>query len=48
EVWGEKAISQTHYLRVHFAHLRDKLEANPSAPELIVTDPAVGYRLYSK
>jgi two-component system, OmpR family, KDP operon response regulator KdpE len=45
EVWGAKAVEQTHYLRVHIAHLREKLEANPSAPELIITEPAVGYRL---
>jgi two-component system, OmpR family, KDP operon response regulator KdpE len=45
DVWGAKAIEQTHYLRVHIAHLREKLEADPSAPELIVTEPAVGYRL---
>ena len=45
EVWGEKAAGQSHYLRVHMAHLREKLEANPSAPEMIVTEPAVGYRL---
>jgi two-component system KDP operon response regulator KdpE len=32
-------------LRVHIAHLREKLEADPSAPALIVTEPAVGYRL---
>ena len=45
EVWGEKAAGQSHYLRVHVAHLREKLEADPSAPELIITEPAVGYRL---
>src|SRR5262245_54734298 len=45
EVWGEKAAGQSHYLRVHVAHLREKLEANPSVPELILTEPAVGYRL---
>jgi two-component system KDP operon response regulator KdpE len=45
EVWGEKATGQSHYLRVHVAHLREKLEANPSSPELILTEPAVGYRL---
>ena len=48
EVWGAKATQQTHYLRVHIAHLREKLEANPSAPELIITEPAVGYRLVLK
>ncbi len=48
EVWGEKAVGQSHYLRVHVAHLREKLEADASAPELIVTEPAVGYRLLLK
>lgn len=45
EVWGAQAVQQTHYLRVHIAHLRDKIEANPSEPALIVTEPGVGYRL---
>src|SRR6185503_19650813 len=47
-IWGEKAVDQSHYLRVHVAHLREKLEANPSAPDLIITEPAVGYRLLLK
>ena len=45
EVWGVKAVEQTHYLRVHIAHLREKIEDNPSRPELIITEPAIGYRL---
>ncbi len=45
EVWSEKAVGQSHYLRVHIAHLREKLERDPSMPELILTEPAVGYRL---
>ena len=36
------------YLRVHIAHLREKIEADPSKPELIITEPAVGYRLLPK
>jgi two-component system KDP operon response regulator KdpE len=48
EIWGPKAEQQTHYLRVHFAHLREKIEVDPSKPELIVTEPAVGYRLVPK
>jgi len=48
EVWGPNAAGQSHYLRVHIAHLRAKLEADPSAPELIITEPAVGYRLVLK
>ncbi len=45
EVWGPNATEQTHYLRVYIAHLRDKLEAEPSKPRLIITEPGVGYRL---
>jgi two-component system KDP operon response regulator KdpE len=47
-VWGEKAAGQSHYLRVHIAHLREKIEKDPSAPTLIVTESGVGYRLLSK
>ncbi len=45
EVWGPKAVDQSQYLRVHIAHLREKLEADPAAPELIITEPSIGYRL---
>jgi two-component system, OmpR family, KDP operon response regulator KdpE len=48
EVWGPNAVEQTHYLRVYLAHLREKLEANPAEPELLITEPGVGYRLISK
>ncbi|MGE8136377.1 response regulator transcription factor [Novosphingobium subterraneum] len=33
------------YLRVYMGLLRQKLEENPSEPELIITEPGVGYRL---
>ncbi len=45
EVWGPKALEQTQYLRVHIAHLREKLEDDPARPRWILTEPAVGYRL---
>ena len=45
EVWGPNAVEQTHYLRVYIAHLREKLEANPAQPQLILTESGVGYRL---
>jgi two-component system KDP operon response regulator KdpE len=45
EVWGPNATAQTHYLRVYAAHLRNKIERNPSEPELLLTEPGVGYRL---
>ena len=44
EVWGPKAVEQTHYLRVHIAHLREKLEAVPGQPDFIRTEPGIGYR----
>lgn len=44
EVWGPQAVTQTHYLRVHIANLREKLAPDPSAPGLIRTEPAIGYR----
>ena len=47
EVWGPNYVEQTHYLRVYLAHLREKLEANPAEPALLITEPGVGYRLLS-
>src|SRR5262245_7572873 len=44
-VWGPKAGNQTHYLRVHIAHLREKIEDDAAQPKLIITEPAIGYRL---
>ena len=45
EVWGPTPGHQTHTVRVHMAALRRKLEADPARPRLLVTEPAVGYRL---
>jgi two-component system KDP operon response regulator KdpE len=45
EVWGVNAINQTHYLRVYMTQLRHKLEADPTQPRLLQTEPGVGYRL---
>ncbi len=44
-VWGPEYVQETHYLRVYFAQLRQKIEANPALPEIILTEPGVGYRL---
>jgi two-component system KDP operon response regulator KdpE len=44
-VWGPAYATQTHYVRVHMAELRKKVEADPSRPKLLVTEPGVGYRL---
>jgi two-component system KDP operon response regulator KdpE len=45
EVWGPEYTDATHYLRVHVAHIRAKLEVDPSRPRYLVTEPGVGYRL---
>jgi len=45
EVWGPEYVDETHYLRVHIAHIRSKLEPDASSPRYLVTDPGVGYRL---
>jgi two-component system KDP operon response regulator KdpE len=44
EVWGPNAAEQTQYLRVHIAHLREKLEDNAAQPKFIITESGVGYR----
>jgi two-component system KDP operon response regulator KdpE len=45
EVWGVGHLEDTHYLRIHVAHLRQKLGENPSQPRYILTEPGIGYRL---
>jgi two-component system, OmpR family, KDP operon response regulator KdpE len=45
QVWGPGHSQQTHYVRVHMAELRRKIEADSTRPRLIVTEPGVGYRL---
>jgi len=44
ELWGPKAEEQTHYLRVHMAHLRQKLERDPHQPRHLKTESGIGYR----
>jgi two-component system, OmpR family, KDP operon response regulator KdpE len=43
EVWGTETDVQ--YLRIYIRALRQKLEADPDRPQLIVTEQGVGYRL---
>jgi two-component system KDP operon response regulator KdpE len=46
EVWGPAYGDETHYLRVHVAHIRRKLELDAARPRYIITEPGVGYRLH--
>ena len=45
QVWGPGFEDETHYLRVHFAHVRRKIEPDPSNPRYVITEPGIGYRL---
>lgn len=45
DVWGPEFVEHTHYLRLYMGQLRAKLEANPTEPRLLLTEPGVGYRL---
>ena len=45
DIWGTKEADKTGPLRVYMAYLREKLEGNPAKPELLITEPGVGYRL---
>jgi two-component system, OmpR family, KDP operon response regulator KdpE len=45
EVWGPTHAGDVQYLRVYAGQLRQKLEADPTQPSFIMTEPGVGYRL---
>ena len=43
-VWGNASGDAQQYLRVYVGHLRRKLEHDPIRPQLIQTEPGIGYR----
>jgi two-component system, OmpR family, KDP operon response regulator KdpE len=45
EVWGNEHIDDTHYLRIFVRKLRRKIEADPTQPNILLTELGVGYRL---
>jgi two-component system KDP operon response regulator KdpE len=45
DVWGPTCVDNAHYLRVHIASLRRKIEDDPAAPRWLLTETGVGYRL---
>jgi two-component system KDP operon response regulator KdpE len=45
QVWGNAYENETHLLRVNMSNLRRKIEADPTRPRYIITEPGVGYRL---
>jgi two-component system, OmpR family, KDP operon response regulator KdpE len=44
-VWGPGHAEDVHYVRVHMANLRKKIEADANRPQWLVTEAGVGYRL---
>uniref|UniRef100_B0T7K3 Two component transcriptional regulator, winged helix family n=1 Tax=Caulobacter sp. (strain K31) TaxID=366602 RepID=B0T7K3_CAUSK len=43
-VWGPAHMHDTQYLRVFVGQVRQKLEADPSRPKIILTEAGIGYR----
>ncbi|MEN6434436.1 MAG: response regulator transcription factor [Anaerolineaceae bacterium] len=43
-VWGDEDADHVEYLRVFIGVLRKKLESNPNDPQIIQTEPGIGYR----
>jgi two-component system KDP operon response regulator KdpE len=44
DVWGPQYQTETNYLRQYMARLRRKLEADPTHPRHLLTEPGMGYR----
>ena len=44
-VWGPAHVEDVQYLRVFVGQVRQKLEADPARPAIVLTEPGVGYRL---
>lgn len=44
EVWRNESVDPQ-YLRIYVRQLRQKIEADPSAPRHVLTEPGIGYRL---
>ena len=44
-VWGPETKADTQFVRVLVGQLRQKLEEDPSRPQILKTEPGLGYRL---
>lgn len=47
-VWGEDFVGDTKTLDVHIRWLREKIEEDPTQPQLVQTVRGVGYKLYTR
>jgi two-component system KDP operon response regulator KdpE len=43
EVWGPDCVDQVEYLRIYIRYLRQKIEEDPSHPQIVKTERGVGY-----
>jgi len=43
-IWGPAHVDDTQYLRVFIGQLRQKIETDPAEPQIILTEPGIGYR----
>lgn len=43
-IWSGPASGTPHDIRMHIVNLRRKIERDPAAPSVIITEPGVGYR----
>ena len=44
-VWGPAHTEDTQYLRVYIGQLRQKVEEHPDDPQIVLTEPGIGYRI---
>lgn len=44
-IWGPESTVDPQFVRVLVGQVRQKLEADPSAPKILLTEPGIGYRL---
>jgi two-component system KDP operon response regulator KdpE len=47
-MWGPGFDGETNSVRVQMAHIRRKLEPQPSQPRYILTEPGMGYRFVAE
>jgi two-component system KDP operon response regulator KdpE len=45
EVWGSPHVHDVHYLRIFVRKLRQKIEADATKPQILLTELGIGYRL---
>lgn len=47
KVWGPEYRGDLQYLRVWVSRLRQKIETDPTSPQIIITRPGIGYMFQS-